>query len=67
MDQSTDPNGVGPLTYLYCPENMGGPTYSSRSSVPTDLDKIGQPKNYLDCIHTEGLSSVPVLVAVMQI
>ena len=28
----------------------GGPTYSSRSSVPTDLDKLGKPKRYLDYI-----------------
>ena len=43
----------------------GGPTYSSRSIVPTDLDKLGKPKNYLDYIHLPGLSSLPFLVAVM--
>ena len=36
--------------------NPGGPTYSSRSSVPTDLDKLGKPKSYLDYIHLPGLS-----------
>ena len=25
----------------------GGPSYSSRSCVPTDLDKPGKPKSYL--------------------
>ena len=62
-----DPNGMGTWTYLYCPENMGGPTYSSRSSVPTDLDIMGKAKNYLDYIYPEGLSSIPILVAVVQI
>ena len=42
----------------------GGSTYSSRSSVPTNLDKLGKPKNYLDYIHLPGLSSLPFLVAV---
>ena len=43
----------------------GGPAYSSRSSVPTDLDKLGKPKSYLDYIPLPGLSSLPFLVAVM--
>ena len=43
----------------------GGPTYSSRSSVPTDLDKLGKLKSYLDYTHLPGLSSLPFLVAVM--
>ena len=43
----------------------GGPTYSSRSSVPTDLDKLGKPKSCLDYIHLPGLSSLPFLVTVM--
>ena len=42
----------------------GGPTYSSRFSVPTDLDKLGNPKNYLDYIFLPGLSSLPFLVTV---
>ena len=44
----------------------GGPTYSSRSSVHTDLllDKLGKAKSYLDYIHLPGLSSLPFLVAV---
>ena len=41
------------------------PTYSSRSSVTTDLDKLGKLKSYLDYIHLPGLSSLPFLVAVM--
>ena len=43
----------------------GGPTYSSRSSVPTDLDELGNLKSYLDCIHLPGLSSLPILFTVM--
>ena len=43
----------------------GGPTYSSRSSVPMDLDKLGNLKSYLDYIHLPGLSSLPFLVTVM--
>ena len=42
----------------------GGSAYSSRSSVPTNLDKRGKPKSYLDYIHLPGLSSLPFLVAV---
>ena len=41
----------------------GGSTYSSRSSVPTNLDKLGKPKSYLDYIHLPGLSPLPFLVA----
>ena len=40
----------------------GGPSYSSRSSVPVDLEKIGQLKSYQDYIHLPGLSSLPFLV-----
>ena len=36
----------------------GGPTYSSRTSVPIDLDKLGKPKTYLDYIYLPGLSSL---------
>ena len=43
----------------------GGRTYSSRSIVPTDLDKLDKPKSYLDYIHLPGLSSLPFLVTVM--
>ena len=43
----------------------GGPTYSSRSSVPTDPDKLGKLKSYLEYIHLPGLSSLPFLVTVM--
>ena len=42
----------------------GGPTYSSRSSAPTDQDKLDKPKSYLDYIHLPGLSSLPFLVTV---
>ena len=40
----------------------GGSTYRSRSSVPTNLDKLGKPKRYLDYIHLPGLPSLPFLV-----
>ena len=40
----------------------GGSTYSSRSSVPTKLDKLGKSKSYVDYIHLPGLSSLPFLV-----
>ena len=43
--------------------DAGGSPYSSRSSVPTYLDKLGKLKSYLDYIHLPGLSSLPFLVA----
>ena len=43
----------------------GGPSFSSRSSVPTDLDKLGKPVSYRDDIHLLELLSLPFLVAVM--
>ena len=43
----------------------GGPSYSSRSSVPTDLDKLGKPKSNLDYIHLPGLLSLPFPVTVI--
>ena len=41
-----------------------GPTYSSRSSVLTDLDKLGNPKISLDYIQIPRLSSLPFADAV---
>ena len=41
----------------------GGPTYRSRSSVHTNLDKLGERKSYLGYIHLPGLSPLPFLVA----
>ena len=38
----------------------GGPSYTSRSSVPMDLDKLGRPKSYLDYIHLPELLSLPL-------
>ena len=43
----------------------GGSTYSSRSSVPTDLEKLSKLKIYLGYIHLPGLSPLPILVDVM--
>ena len=56
-----DPRPTYDVQRLWDP---GGSTYSSRSSVPTNLDKLGKPKSYLDYIHLPGLSSLPFLVAV---
>ena len=57
-----DPGPTYAVQRLWDP---GGPTYSSRSSVPTDLDKLGKPKSYLEYIYLPGLPSLPFLVAVM--
>ena len=57
-----DPGPTYDVKRLWAP---GGPTYSSRSSVPTDLDRLGKPKSYLDYIHLPGLLSLPILLAVM--
>ena len=56
-----DPGPTYDVQRLWDP---GGPTYSSRSSVPTNLDKLGKPKSYLDYIHLPELSPLPFLVAV---
>ena len=56
-----DPGPTYDVQRLWDP---GGSTYSSRSSVPTNLDKLGKTKSYLDYIHLPGLSSLPFLVAV---
>ena len=41
----------GPTYYVQRLWDPGGPSYTSRSSIPTDLDKLGKQKNYLDYIH----------------
>ena len=56
-----DPGPTYDVQRLWDP---GGSSYSSRSSVPTNLDKLGKPKSYLDYIHLPGLSSLPFLVTV---
>ena len=56
-----DPGPIYDVQSLWDP---GRSTYSSRSSVPTNLDKIGKPKSYLDYINLPGLSSLPFLVTV---
>ena len=56
-----DPGPTYDVQRLWDP---GGPTYSSRSSVPTNLDKLGKPKSYLDYIHLPGLSPLPFLVTI---
>ena len=55
----------GPTSDVQQLWDPGGSTYSSRSSVPTNLDKLGKPKSYLDYIHLPGLSSLPFLVTVI--
>ena len=57
----SDPGPTYDVQGLWDP---GGSTYSSRSSVPTDLDKLGKSKSYLDYIHLPGLSSIPFIVTV---
>ena len=59
-----DPGPTFDVLRLWDPS---GPTYSSRSSVPMDLDKLGKQKSYLGYIHLPGLSSLPILVTVMLI
>ena len=59
-----DPGPTYDVQRLWDP---GGPTYSSISSVPTNLDKLGKPKSYLDYIHLPGLSPLTFLVAIKPI
>ena len=40
----------------------GGPSYTSRSSISPNLEKLGKPKSYLDYILLLQLSSLPLLV-----
>ena len=54
-----DPGRTYDVQRLWDP---GGSTYSSRSSVPTNLDKLSEPKSFLHYIHLPGLSSLPFLV-----
>ena len=56
-----DPGPTYDVQRLWDP---GGSTYSSRSSVPTNLDKQGELKSYLDYIHLPRLSPLPFLGAV---
>ena len=56
-----DPGPTYDVQRLWDPS---GSIYSSRFSIPTNLDKLGEPKSYLDYIHLPGLSSLPLLVAV---
>ena len=55
----------GPTYLVQRLGDPGGPSYTSRSSVPIDLEKLGQPKSYLDYIHLAGLSSLPFLVSLV--
>ena len=38
----------GPTYVVQSLWDPGGPSYISRSSTPIDLEKLGQPKSYLD-------------------
>ena len=55
-----DPGPTYDVQNLWDP---GGSNYSSRSSVPTNLDRLGKPTSYLDYIYLPGLSPLPFLVA----
>ena len=56
-----DPQPTYDVQRLWDP---GGSTDNSRSSVSTNLDRLGKPKSYLDYIHLPGLSPLSFLVAV---
>ena len=56
---------LGPTYLVQRLWDPGGPSYSSRSSVSTDLEKLGNPKSCLDYIHLLELMSLPFLVTVM--
>ena len=43
----------------------GGPSYTSRSSVPISLEKLGQLKSFLGYIHLLTSLSQPFLVMLM--
>ena len=45
-----DPGPTYPVQSLWDPD---GPSYTSKSSFPIDLENLGQPKSYLDYIHLE--------------
>ena len=49
----------GPTYVVQSLWDPGGPSFTSRSSIPTDLEKLGQLKTYLDYIHLLQLSSQP--------
>ena len=51
-----DPGPTYDVQRLWDP---GGSTYSSRSSVSTNLDKLGKPKSYLDYIPYQDYHPYP--------
>ena len=62
------PGSINEILFKWDPESTylvqglwdpGGPSYSSRSSDPMDLDNQGELKSYLDYSHVPGLSSFP--------
>ena len=57
----------GPIYVVQRPWDPGGPSYTSRSSIPIDIEKLGQLKRYLDFIHLLKLSLHPFLVILMLI
>ena len=57
-----DPGPTNVVQRLWDP---GGPSHSSRSIVPTDVDELGKLKSYLYYIYLPGLSFLPFLVTVM--
>ena len=60
----SDPGPIYAVQRLW---DSGGPSYTSRSSAPIDLDNLGQLKTYLDYIHLLALLSQPFLVILMLI
>ena len=58
---------TGPTYVVQRLWDPGGPSYTSRSNIPIDLEKLGHQKSYLDYIHQPGLSSQPFLVILVLI
>ena len=57
IEEDWDPGPTFVVQRLWDP---GGPSYTSRSSLPMDRENLGQEKSYLDNIHLPGLSSQPI-------
>ena len=57
-----DPAPIYVVQRLWDP---GGPNYNSGSSFPINLEKLGEPKSYLDYIQLLVLSSQPSQVILM--
>ena len=59
-----DPGPIYVVQRLWEP---GGPRYTSRSSFPINLEKLGKLKIYLDYIHLLELPSQPFIIVLVLI